>query len=272
VDRSGQVAEDLGGFASLTTIVAGSLLAMGGAFLVALIVISPADPYGGAVLLAVSMCLLGVAMLGIADLTWLVRLLLARSASGRRTIAAIVAFVGAAASFAALVADLAEGLDRRHQTWPFVLAGVSLLALAAMLAADPPGRRAARACALIWVLLIAVLGYRTWSDVRVEVVWLGPTLGHSATQVAFTATRSGAFEVRFQAGSCFEGRVIATGRYEWRPGDGGSSFGAAAWVDLPAAVLPLENGDLVRVCLRDGLAAGTGAGEVSDPPSFWPRS
>jgi hypothetical protein len=43
------------------------------------------------------------------------------------------------------------------------------------------------------------------------------------------------------------------------------------WVDLPSDVLPLHHGDLVRVCVRDGLAAGTRAGESVDPPSFWPR-
>jgi hypothetical protein len=43
------------------------------------------------------------------------------------------------------------------------------------------------------------------------------------------------------------------------------------WVDLPADVLPLQPGDLVRVCVRDGIAGGTAAGLEGDPPSFWPR-
>jgi hypothetical protein len=123
----------------------------------------------------------------------------------------------------------------------------------------------------VWVLLLGTLAYWSWTEVRVEVVWLGPSVvRHTEGQIAFTATRSGDFEVRFGARRCFDGTLIATGRYEWRAGDAGSSFGAPQWVDLSPDSLPLQNGDQVRVCLRDGVAAGTAAGEAASPPGFWP--
>jgi hypothetical protein len=104
---------------------------------------------------------------------------------------------------------------------------------------------------------------------EVDVAWLGPTtIEDSPGRIAFTATRPGDFEIRIDARSCSEGRVIATGRYEHEPGHPESKFGKLAWVDLPADVLPLHRDDLVRVCVRNGLAAATRAAEVADPGSY----
>jgi len=89
-------------------------------------------------------------------------------------------------------------------------------------------------------------------------------------EIAFTATRSGDFEVRFAASSCDRGRIIAAGRHEPRANEP-MSMGHVEWVEPPADVVPLSRGDMIRVCLRDGLAAATGAAEVVDPPSFWPQ-
>ena len=99
---------------------------------------------------------------------------------------------------------------------------------------------------------------------EVDVAWLGPnSIDDSPGQFAFSATRSGEFVVRFGADSCSDGRVIATGRYTYRP-ERGSSFGPPLAVELPLDVLPLKDGDLVRVCVRDGFAAATRAAEVSN--------
>jgi hypothetical protein len=171
-----------------------------------------------------------------------------------------------------VVASVLGWVEAPGGAWPLPVAGVTLLALASVLGAERTDRRPALLFAAIWILLLGTFAYRTWTDVRVEVVWLGPSIvDHTPGQIAFTATRSGDVEIRYRSQWCWDGRVLVTGRYEWRPGDPGSSFGAPMWADLPSDILPLQRGDLIRVCVRDGLAAGTAAGEAADPPSFWPR-
>jgi hypothetical protein len=271
MDGSGSEREEGHSLAWLTAWSATLTFGIGALLFAAMLMSQAPDPYAGAALVAAAICLLGAALLGVAELAWVAHLLLTPSTAGRRA-AAIAALVGAAASWAGVVAGLTGPSGLTDQTWPFVLVGVSLLALGAIIAADVSERRPARVFAGIWLLFVAGLAFRVWTDTRVEVLWLGPTpAGGSGAQVAFDATRSGNYEVRFGAHSCADGRAVARGRYEWRPRSLGQSFGAAEWVDLPVDVLPLRAGDLVRVCLREGLATGTAAGEVVDPPSFWPR-
>jgi MFS family permease len=271
MDGSRSPENNLGGIAWLVAWAATCVFAIGAAVLVALLVLAPADPYGGAALLAVAICLLGVALFAVAGLAWLGRLLLNRPTSRRRAGLALATMGLAAASFVALIGDFVGAFILPAESWTIALAGMSFLVLGAILAADDSQRQPVLAFGLTWVLLTSIIAYRLGTDLRVEVVWLGPTTAsRTSAQIAFSATRSGDFEVRFGAHSCFEGRVIASGHYAWRAGDRGS-FGADAWIDLPDDVQPLRQGDLIRVCLRDGLAAGTAAGEVVDPPSFWPR-
>jgi hypothetical protein len=255
----------------LTAWAAAWLFASGALLLIFVVVTGNGGPYGVTPVIALFVCGLGVAVLVGAAAMWAVHRLRVGSRSPR-TAATLAALAGAVALLAPVVASLVGWVVLPGDAWPIPVAGVSLLALAALLGADWSERRPAMVFAAVWVLLVGTFAYRTWTDLRVQVVWLGPSIvDHTPGQVGFTATRSGDVEVRFGAHSCWDGRVIATGRYAWRPGDPGSSFGAPMWVDLPADVLPIERGDLVRVCVRDGFAAGTGGGEAVDPPSFWPR-
>jgi hypothetical protein len=153
-------------------------------------------------------------------------------------------------------------------------AGATLVILALVLSSGAIERRGALTLALGWVVLYGAIGYRLWTEMDAAVVWMGPGID-DRVQVAFQATRSADYVVRFGAPSCGDGRVIAAGRYEFVPDLDRGTLGKPAWVDLPADVLPLQPGDLVRVCLRDGLAAATAAGEfgggAGGPSSFWPR-
>jgi uncharacterized membrane protein YhaH (DUF805 family) len=264
--------EAAGGCAWLAAWAGTGVFAAGAALLAAAVVTGQGGPYGATALLALWICVFGVVTLGAAAAMWAVHRLRDRSHSDRRTAAALTAFAGAIAMLTPIVADFFGWVALPTESWPVALGGVTLLALAAVLGADRSERRPTLVFAVAWLLLLGTLAYRISTDLRVEVVWLGPSVvNHTPGQVAFMATRSGDFEVRFGAHQCWEGRVLATGRYEWQPGDPGSSFGAAMWVDLPGDVLPLERGDLIRICVRDWFAAGTAAGEAVDPPSFWPR-
>lgn len=247
------------------------LFAAGAALLIFVVVTRNGGGYGVTALIALFVCGLGAAALGTATVIWAGHRLRVRRRTFR-TAATLAALAGAIALLTPVVASLLGWVALPGQAWPIPVAGMTLLALASVLGAERRERRPALVFAAVWVVLLGTLGYRTWTDVRVQVVWLGPSIvHHTPGQIAFMATRSGDVEIRFGARWCWDGRVIATGRYEWRPGDPGSSFGAPMWVDLPSDVLPLQRGDLVRVCLRDGLAGGTAAGEAADPPSFWPR-
>ena len=154
------------------------------------------------------------------------------------------------------------------------IAGATLVILALVLSSGAIERRGAMILALGWVVLYGAIGYRVWTELDATVVWMGPGID-DRVQVAFEATRSADYVIRFDAPSCGEGRVIAAGRYEFTPDRGWGKLGKPVWVDLPADVLPLAHGDLVRVCLRDGLASATAAGEfvggAAGPSSFWPR-
>lgn len=158
-------------------------------------------------------------------------------------------------------------------SWP-AIAGATGTFLAAMLSTGPAERRAALVLAAGWVLLLSCVGYRVWTEMDAYVVHLGSVYGQG-DQIAFEATRSADYEVRFGAPTCVEGLPIASGRYEFVVDDPHSSLGRPVWVALPRHVLPLKSGDLVRVCLRDGLATATAAGEfgggIGGPSSFWPR-
>jgi hypothetical protein len=248
------------------------LFAFGAVLLAFAVVTGESGPYGFAAIVALVVCSVGVGALGLAVAIWGVVQLRTPWRSGRR-VAALIALSAAVALLTPVVADLVGWLTLPDDTWPLAVGGTTALVLSAILVAPSSEIRPALAFAAIWVLLLATIAYRTWTDLRVEVVWLGPNIAnHNPGQVAFAATRSGDFEVRLQAHSCWEGQAVAAGRYTWRPGASGTSFGAPLWVDLPVNYLPLRRGDLVRVCMRDGLAAGTAAGEAGEPPSFWPRN
>jgi hypothetical protein len=261
------------GFAWLTAWLGTFVFAIGSALLAFLVVTGEAGPYGAGALIALLVWSFGVAAFTPAAAMWAVHRLRYHRRPRFRTTAALTALAGAFVLLASLVANLLGRLDLPAESWPIPVVGVTLLALGAVLCADPADRQPALAFAAVWVFLLGMVAYRTWTDLRVEVVWFGPSIvDRTPGQVGFTATRSGDFEVRFGAHSCWDGQLISTGRYEWRPGDPGSTFGAITWVDLPADVLPIEDGDLVRVCVRDGLAAGTAAAESGGPGmGFWPR-
>jgi hypothetical protein len=265
------VQEAAGGWAWLLALSATWLFASGALLLALVVVTGEGGSYGVMALIALFVCELGVATLGVATVLWAVNRLRYRSAAPGRMAATVVVLAAAVALLAPAVANLLGWPVLPGEAWPVPVGGVSLLALAAVLGAGLSERRPTLVFAAVWVMLLATLAYRNWTDLRVQVVWLGPSvINRTPGQIGFTATRSGDFEVRFGAHTCWDGRLIATGRYEWRPDHPGSSFGTTTWVDLPADVLPVERGELVRVCVRDGMAAGAGAGEAGDPPSFWP--
>jgi MFS family permease len=247
------------------------LFAAGAGMLIFVVVTRSGGPYGVTALIALFVCGLGAAALGTAAAMWAAHRLAARSRTFR-TRFTLAALAGATALLAPVVANLVGWVALPGEAWPIPVAGVTLLSLASILGAERTDRRPALVFAAVWLTFLGTFAYRTWTELRVQVVWLGPSIvDHTPGQVAFTATRSGDIEIRFGSQWCWDGRVLSTGRYEWRPGDPGSSFGAPMWVDLPSDILPLQRGDLIRVCVRDALAAGTAAGEAADPPSFWPR-
>jgi MFS family permease len=272
--RPSQLPEDhpaAAGCAWLAAWAATWLFAAGAALLIFVVVTGNGGSYGVTALIALFVCGLGATALGAAAVIWAGHRLRMRRRT-LRTTATLAALAGAIALLAPVLANLVGWVALPGEAWRIPVAGVTLLSLASILGAERMDRRPALLFAAVWILLLGTFAYRTWTDVRMEVVWLGPSIvDHTPGQVAFTATRSGDVEIRFGSQWCWDGRVLATGRYEWRPGDPGSSFGAPMWVDLPSDILPLQRGDLIRVCLRDGLAAGTAAGEAAEPPSFWPR-
>jgi hypothetical protein len=164
VDPSSRSADALGGFAWVAAWAATSLFAAGAILLVVLIVTRVPDPFAGTAFLAVAICVFGVAVMTVASAAWLTRLVLDRRTSRRRGLAAIFALAGAAAALAALLADQLGALDLPSETWPFALAGVTLLALGTILAAPPTERRPAVTFGLVWAVLVAVLGYTMWTS------------------------------------------------------------------------------------------------------------
>lgn len=260
-----------GGCAWGAAALAALAFATGTVVVVYVLVTGESGAYGLIAIFGALLCWFGVALLGLAVVLWTAHRLRARS-SPRRTAGALVALAGAIALLSPPVADfLGAAMPSPDGISLPAVAGGTLLVLAAVLAALRSERRPVLLFAALVVLLLGTFAYRTSTDLRVEVVWLGPSVvDPTPGQVGFRATRSGDFEVRFGARFCWDGRVVATGRYEWQTDDPRSKYGAAMFVDLPSDILPLQRGDLVRVCVRDGLAAGTAAGEVSLPPSFSP--
>jgi hypothetical protein len=264
--------EAAGGCAWMAAWAAVCTFTLGATLVLVVVLTGHAGAYGVAALGAMLACSLGVVMLVPAAILWTGHQL--RNHPGRRwrTAVALVPLLGAVALLSWIGAGLLGWPGSPVDSAVAPVAGVTLLALSAVLVVEPEERHPAWAFAALWVAFIGILSYRVWTDLRVEVGWLGPSVVQPTPGViGFSATRSGDVEVRFGAQSCGDGRLIATGRYTWRPDDPRSSYGATMWVDLPADVLPLQRGDLVRVCVRDGLAGGTAAGEVVEPPSFWPR-
>lgn len=251
-----------GGFAWLLAWMATVAFAVGGALLLLVIVTGNGGAYGMNGVFAMLICAAGIAMLAPAALIWVVAALRRGRPERRRGTSALIVATAAATVLAALVADVFEWLAGPTEAWAILVIGLTLVTLATVIAAPRSERRPALAFAAVWVLLLGGLGYRAWTDFDARVVSLGQALGdESRGVVGFTATRSGDFDVRFAASSCIDGRVFASGRYEWRADTASVSHGKPLWVDLPSDVWPLRSGDLVRVCLRDGFAAATAAGE-----------
>jgi len=261
-----------GGFAWLLAWIATVAFAVGAALLVLVVVTGNGGAYGMNGVFAMLICAVGLTMFAPAALIWVMGSLRRGRPDRRRWISTLIVAAAAVTVLAILVADVLDWLAGPAEAWPILVIGLNLVTLAAVLAAPRFERRPALAFAAVWVLLLGAIGYRAWTDFEARVVALGPSsVLHSPGLVGFTATRSGDFEVRFGASSCWEGRVIASGRYEWRPGDPGSANGGTMWVELPAGILPFRDGDLVRVCLRDGLAAATAAGvSGGEGGGFWP--
>lgn len=222
-------------------------------------------------LLSLAAAVVGVAVAGafaIAD-----RVALRRP--GRRLTVGFVAWVAGVGLVLPGLFVVAKIASFTFPTDGLAAAGATLLVLAAVILTGPVERPVAFAFAAAWVLLFASVGYRSATLMHAHVVWLGPGLGGSRVQVAFEASRPADFVVLYGARSCSEGRPIASGHYDLVRKDPYSSFGEPEWVTLPSDILPLQPGDLLRVCLRDGLAAATAAGEhvggLAGESSFWPR-
>lgn len=260
-----------GGCAWLVAWLATGTFAVGAGLLFLLIVTDNVGAYGLNAVFALVLAGLGVALLAAAAFAWVVAWFHHGGAVPRRVVTALIV-ASAAGALVVSGADLIGWLPRTVERWPIISVGLTLLPLAAVLAAPGPERRPALAFAAAWLLLIGALGYRAWTDFDARVVTLGQALGdESRGVVGFTATRSGDFDVRYAATSCISGRVLASGRYEWRADRASSSHGKPQWVDLPSDLWPLQSGDLVRVCLRDGFAAATAAGEYGGKGGgFWP--
>jgi hypothetical protein len=262
--------EQLGGCVWMLIWTAFATLAFG-ASLIGLVLVAPrTSGYTGFFALLFVAC--GVAGAGLAVILAIADRAVHRTPPRWRFLAGLLMAIIGAASLTPGVAVLAHWEAFPFDTsWP-AIAGATLVVLALVIASGRTERRAALAFASTWVLLWATVGYHTATDMRVAVVWLGPAIDGRA-QVAFAATRSADYEIRFRAPSCGAGRVIATGHYAFAPDR--AEIGRIEWVDLPIDILPLQGGDLVRVCLRDGFAAATAAGEkgapAAGPSSFWPR-
>ena len=270
-DLDPEAADQLGGCVWLASWMAVLIFVLGALPLMLMIVARNAGPYGAGAIMPTVFVGCAIVGIGLASALSIVDRLWQRRRPFARTIAALAAFIAATVFLAPAVAELLGLARPPFDVWPDTVAGVSLLALTAVLAAERLERRPALAFAAAWLLLVAVVGYSVWTEMEVEVAWLGPnSIEDSAGQFAFSATRSGEFEVRLGAHSCSDGRMIASGHYRYRP-DRESTFGPPVAVELPPDVLPLKDGDLVRACVRDGFAAATRAGEVSMWPSFWQR-
>jgi hypothetical protein len=243
--------------------------ALGAVPLTAMLVARNAGPFGAGAVAVFPFVVFGLVGIGIVAGVSIVVRLVRRTRPVLRTLASLGTFVAGAVC---LAPDLAGLLGTAPPSEAGrTIAGITLVILAAVLVAPRSERTGALAFATAWVVLLGVASYSVWTEMEVDVAWVGPnSIDDSPGQFAFTATRSGTFEVRFGARSCSDGRVIATGRYAFLPAPG-SSFGQPEVVELPPGILPLQRGDLVRACVRDGFAAATRAAEVVDPPSFWPR-
>jgi hypothetical protein len=218
----------------------------------------------------------GMAMVGLTIVTFisLVDRMLRRRRPMARTVAAMLAFLAAIILLGPwLLERLGSGAIPFDGGWP-ALAGGTLIFCTAVLSSGPAERRASLVLAAGWVLVLGSIGYRAWTSMDVDVVWLGSTYDRGS-QVAFIATRSADYELQFGAKTCGEGRRIASGRYDFIPDGTDSRVGTPMWIRLPSDLVPLKAGDVVRVCLRDGLAAATASGEfvggVAGSSSFWPR-
>jgi len=244
--------------------------ALGGTPLAFMLVAREAGPYGAGLLAVLPLVAFGIGGIGVVAALSILDRVWHRSRPVLRTVAATGALVAATVCLGSII-DGYQAPRLSEEKTGVAIAGICLFVLAAVLAARRSERSGALAFASAWLLLLAVVSYSVWTEMEVEVAWLGPnSIDDSPGQFAFTATRSGEFVVRFGARSCSDGRVIATGHYTHRP-DRGSNFGPPMVVELPLDVLPLQDGDLVRACVRDGFAAATRAGEVSMAPSFWER-
>ena len=235
------------GCAWATTICFG----IGAVPLAAIIVARDAGPFGVVALMVLPFVGLGLVGIGAVAAVSIVVRLFRRTRPIVRTLAALATFVLGAAWLAPIWAAPLLALPPPEAA-P-TIAGITLVVLAAVLVAPSAERTGALAFGTAWVVLLAIAGYSAWTEMEVDVSWVGPSsVDDSPGQFAFTATRSGTFEVRFGARSCSDGRVIATGRYAFRPARG-SSFGQPEVVELPPDVLP-SNG-----AISCGHACGTGS-------------
>jgi MFS family permease len=190
--------EAAGGCAWLAAWAATCVFGSGAVLLAFVVVTGEGGPYGVAAIVALFVCGFGIMTLGAAAAMWAAHRLQDRSHSRRQTAAALTALAAAVAFLAPVVADLLGWLALPVEGWPVAVTGATLLVLAAVVAAERSERRPALAFAALWVLLLGTISYRAWTDLRVEVVWLGPSVvGPTPGQVGFTATRSGDFVVRF---------------------------------------------------------------------------
>ena len=187
--------------------------------LILVIVTREAGAYGvGALIPALVVCC-AIVVMGISAALSIVDRLWRRTRPFPRTIAALAAFGAATVCLAPAVAELVGVAPPSVEGWLPTVAGVALLAIAAILAAGRSERLPALVFAAGWVLLLGIAGYSVWTEMEVDVAWLGPnSMEDGPGRIAFSATRPGNFEVRFGASSCSEGEVIATGRYDHQPG------------------------------------------------------
>ena len=173
--------------------------AVGALPLALMLVAREAGAFGAGLLLVLPPIVFGIGGIGIVAALSIVDRVWHRPRPILRTVASIGAFIAAAACLGSVISGVRVTLLPEAETGA-TIAGISLLILAAVLAARRSERSGALAFATAWLLLLAVSGYSVWTEMEVDVAWLGPnSIDDSPGQLAFSATRSGEFVVRFGA-------------------------------------------------------------------------
>ena len=268
-DLDSQAAGQFGGCVWLASWMAVILFALGALPLTLVIITRDAGAYGvgasdPALIVAIASVVIGIsAGLSIVDRLW------HGTRPFVRTIAALVAFTAATLCLAPAVAELLGVVVPPFEVWPPTVAGVSLLSLAAVLAAHRWERRPALAFAAAWMLLLGITGYSVWTEMEVEVA-CGRTQLDRRQPRAVRVQRHTSRRVRGPIRRSF---LLRRPGHRDRPLRLSSRSRIELWTTAGGRIAgrhrAAQDGDLVRACVRDGFAAATRAAEVSNGSSFW---